>query len=354
MKAQKDPKTGRWLIQYRYTDWTGARKKSTKRGFGTKREAEQWYYNFASAQRPSLDMTFAQFVDAYYEDLDGRIKANAMRTKRYIIDYKLTPYLGNLKMTEINAVTIREWQKMMLKSNYKPTYLKTICNQLSAIFNYDVKIYDLPSNPCHKAGSIGRDRPDEMSFWTKEEFDKFIVTMMNKQKSYVSFMILYWMRIRVGELLALTIGDIDFEKKTMDINKSYQKIDGEDVITVPKTEKSKRVISIPKFLLDDIKDYMNVLPYDDKDDRLFPFTKSYIEHEMARGIKESKVKKIRVHDLRHSRVALLINMGMQIIEISRRLGHAKIETTINSYGHLYPDRQDKLANKLEEQFNGAW
>ena len=92
---------------------------------------------------------------------------------------------------------------------------------------------------------------------------------------------------------------LDLEKKTISITKSYQRLGKKDVITPPKTPKSKRVITIPEFLAADIKDYMDSLYDLQEDDRLFPITKYYLEHEMQRGIKESGVKRIRVHDLRH-------------------------------------------------------
>ena len=143
---------------------------------------------------------------------------------------------------------------------YSPTYLKTINNQLSAIFNYAVRYYDLKSNPCAKAGSMGKSKAEEMDFWTGEEFRRFIDSVMNKRLSYMAFMTLYWTGMRLGELLALNPKDVDLEKRTIAITKSYQRLGKKDVITPPKTSKSKRVITILEFLAADIKDYMDSLP----------------------------------------------------------------------------------------------
>lgn len=140
---------------------------------------------------------------------------------------------------------------------YSPTYLKTINNQLSAIFNYAVRYYDLKSNPCAKAGSMGKSKAEEMDFWTGEEFRKFIDSVMNKRLSYMAFMTLYWTGMRLGELLALNPKDVDLEKRTITITKSYQRLGKKDVITPPKTPKSKRVITIPEFLAADIRDYID-------------------------------------------------------------------------------------------------
>ena len=304
MKAEKDKKTGKWLIQYRHTDWQGKRRKSTKRGFATKREAEEWLRNFLITQKADFDMKFEDFWKMYCADMETRLREHTMRTKKYIVELKILPYFGNKRVNDITAADIRQWQNELIKMGYSPTYLKTINNQLSAIFNYAVRYYDLKSNPCAKAGSMGKSKAEEMDFWTGEEFRKFIDSVMNKRLSYMAFMTLYWTGMRMGELLALNPKDVDLEKRTISITKSYQRLGKKDVITPPKTPKSKRVITIPEFLAADIKDYMDSLYDLQENDRLFPITKYYLEHEMQRGIKESGVKRIRVHDLRHPYVKL--------------------------------------------------
>lgn len=179
---------------------------------------------------------------------------------------------------------------------------------------------------------------------------KFIDCVMDKRQSYVAFMTLYWTGMRIGELLALTPGDIDFEKRTISISKSYQRIDHRDVITPPKTPKSNRIISIPEFLAADLKDFIHSIYGIEEDNRLFPVTKYFLEHEMLRGIKASGVKRIRLHDLRHSHASLLIEMGFTPLAIADRLGHERIETTLNTYSHLYPNKREQMANKLDEEY----
>ena len=350
MKAERDAKTGKWLIQYRYTDWQGNRKKSTKRGFNTKREAEEWVRNFLMSQQADFNMYFEDFLKLYYEDMAARIRENTMNTKKYIIDLKILPYFGKKSINSITPADIRKWQNEVMSQGYSQTYLRTINNQLTAIFNYAVKYYDLKSNPCRKAGSMGKNQADEMNFWTKEEFSDFADSIMDKQDSYTAFTTLFWTGMRIGELLALTPTDINFEEKTISISKSYQRIKRKDVITPPKTPKSNRIITVPDFLLADIKDYMNSI-YGLKDtDRLFPLTKSFIEHEMQRGIKNSGVKRIRVHDIRHSHCALLFEMGIAPLEVADRLGHERVETTLNIYAHIYPNKQKHLSDKLEQVY----
>ena len=152
--------------------------------------------------------------------------------------------------------------------------------------------------------------------------------------------------MRIGELLALTYNDINLEEKTISINKSYQRLKGKDMITQPKTPKSIRVITMPDFLAEEFREYCSHLYGIMKKERLFRFTKSHMEHCMATGIARSGVKRIRLHDLRHSHASMLVDMGVIPLEIAERLGHEKVETTLNTYSHLYPSTQSKLAGLL--------
>lgn len=350
MKAEKDPKTGKWLIQYRYTNWQGKRIKTMKRGFDTKREAEEWLRGFLLNQSCDFTMKFKDFIEIYLKDMGSRLREHTMETKKYIIDLKIIPYFGEKSVNKITAADVRRWQNELMSQGYSQTYLKTINNQLTAIFNYAVRYYDLAANPCRKAGSMGKGKADEMLYWTKEEFNSFIEAIIDKRESYLAFMIMYWTGVRIGELLALTPMDIDLENNVIHINKSYQRLNRKDVITEPKTPRSIRDISIPDFLAEDISDYLDSLYNPDSEGRIFPFTKHFLENEMKRGCKESGVKKIRIHDLRHSHASLLVSLGFSPVEISDRLGHEKIETTIDTYSHLYPETRTAIANKLNEKY----
>lgn len=345
MSATRDGKM--WRCQFYYEDWQGIRHKKNKRGFKTKGEADQWERDFLQQQQKNLDINFENFVQIYYQDMEHRLRENTIRTKKYVIDLKIIPYFKKKVISEIKASDIRAWQNELIKKGYSPTYLKTINNQLSAIFNYAVRYYDLKDNPCRKAGSIGKSYAGEKGFWTKQEFKQFLSTVEEKPETKMAFLILYWTGMRIGELLALTYDDIDLEKRTIIISKSYQRIDGRDIITPPKTPKSNRTVTIPPFLVEELKEYISHLYGILETERMFRFTKSYMEHEIIRGIKCSGIKRIRLHDLRHSHASLLVELGFTPLAIAERLGHEKIETTLNTYSHLYPNKQGELADKLE-------
>ena len=186
-----------------------------------------------------------------------------------------------------------------------------------------------------------------MLFWTRDEFTAFIEALKDRPASYAAFMTLYYTGMREGELLALAPADIDFEKSAITISKSYQRLGGKDVITSPKTPKSNRVVTMPEVLSACMKGYIEkcygLLP----GDRLFPYTKHFLYHEMEYGCKASGVKRIRVHDIRHSHASLLVEMGCSPLLIAERLGHEKVQTTMDTYSHLYPNKQAEVARQLD-------
>ena len=351
MAVYKEEKTGTWRVVFRFTDWNGERKQTQKRGFPTKREAQAWEREQLNKVGSELDMSFKSFVERYTEDVQPRRKENTWSTKEHIIRTKLVPYFGKLRVNAITAQQIITWQNELINHRdergkpYSPVYLKTINNQLSAIFNHAVKYYNLRENPCKKAGSMGRKKNREMLFWTKEEYLSFAESMMDKPISYYAFELLYWCGIREGELLALTPADFDFEKNTVSISKTYNRLNGRDLITPPKTEKSNRVIAMPKFLAEEMQDYLKMLYDVGEKDRLFPISKNYLQREMERGTKETGVRRIRIHDIRHSHVSLLIDMGFSATAIADRVGHESIDITYN-YAHLFPSRQTEMADRL--------
>ena len=205
MPAYKNKDNGTWYVMTQYTNWKGERKPKCKRGFDTKREAQEWEHTFRQQNSGDLDMPFSAFVEIYCREQKPRLKESTWQTKENIIQQKILPYFENYKINEITTKDVRAWQNEMLayrneeNKPYSSSYLKTLHNQLSAIFNYAVRFYDLRSNPAAKAGNMGSEERKEMLFWTKEEYQKFSEVMMDKPISYYAFQMLYWTGIREGD-----------------------------------------------------------------------------------------------------------------------------------------------------------
>ena len=304
MPAYKDT-NGTYFVSFYYEDFRGVKKRKMKRGFARRRDALDWERRFLLQSTADLNMKFSDFVEIYRNDKQMRIRESTWESKNNMIDLKILPYFKDRPINAIEPKDIIAWQNEIMnlkKPNgepYSTTYLKSIHSQLSAIFNHAVRYYRLQKNPAEIVGNMGKDSHKEMLFWTKDEYLKFAKVVMDKPTSYYAFEVLYWCGIRLGELLALTASDFNFERQTLTINKSLQNIKGNIIITPPKTPKSNRTIKIPQFLVDEMQDYIKSLYGLEPDDRIFPISKAYLHHEMNRGAKAAGVKRIRIHDLRH-------------------------------------------------------
>lgn len=190
------------------------------------KEALQWEQDFISQADGSLGMKFKDFVEIYMKDVNPRLRETTLSNKHYLFNKKVLPYFGEMPINAIKPTDIRNWQNELINfrrpngRGYAPTYLRTINNQLTAAFNFAVKFYGLRENPCLKAGSMGKKNADEMLFWTDEEFQSFIKAMEERPVGYTIFMVMYYTGLRVGELLALTPEDIDFDRHIISVNKT--------------------------------------------------------------------------------------------------------------------------------------
>ena len=348
MSVYKD-KNGTWFAEFRYKDWNGENKRHKKRGFKTQKEAKEYERDYLNKSHTDKHLTFSNLADLYLEDCKVRLKASTYEGKVFLFNKNLIPYFGKMHIENIKPQTVIRWQTELMKKGYKDTYLKTIHNQLSAVFNYAVKYCGLHSNPARECGSMGSKHADTMKFWTAEEFDRVDKAVSDKPLSHALLNLLFWSGMREGEALALTLNDIDFENNKISITKTFTVLKGGvEAITPPKTKKSKREIDMPVFCMDIIKEYSKLIYGLKKKDRLFPVTKSYLYHELERGSALAGLQKIRVHDLRHSHASVLINMGVSILLISERLGHENIETTLRTYSHLYPTTIQTTIRQLEK------
>ena len=359
MPAYKDINTGKWYVQFWYKDWTGKQKKKMIRGFQTRREAVQYEADFKAKKAGCLDMKLKDFIELYEEEKYPRLKDVTRETKHYIIKDKIIPFLGEMRINEITSTEIIKWQNMLLSyvdengKAYSKSYLKKLHTEINAIFNYAVRYYKLPSNPASIAGNFGSDNEIKMNFWTTDEYLKFSDQMMDEPPYYYCFQVLYWLGVREGEALALTKDDFDFERKTVTINKTFQILkSGKRVITSPKTPKSIRTITVPEFLCEELKEYFEMLPEDNGEDQIFfMLRKDLLYKHMKKGSEAAGIKKIRVHDLRHSHVSLLINLGYSAVAIAERMGHESVHVTFR-YAHLFPSVQQNMADRLNQLATG--
>ena len=306
-------------------------------------------YQFEEVMRTLRQELNEKFVEVYFRDKAQSLKDRSIKNKRDTMNAQLLPYFKDRPMNSITPAEIIQWQNTIIEKGYSDDYLKTIQNQMTALFNHAKNIYNLADNPCDKVKRMGKTSKKKMKFWTIEEYRQFMTGIEPGSKYYVLFELLFWTGAREGEALSITPADIDFERNLLHINKTYYRMHGEDVITSPKTEESNRTISIPEFLKKEIQDYISRLYELPEDERIFPMVHEAVQHKLKQVVQKTGVKKIRVHDIRHSHAAFLINKGVQPLMIKERFGHTDIRITLNTYGHLYPDQQKVVADMLDDE-----
>ena len=215
--AYREKDTKKWTAQWFETNVMGEKKKRRKRGFETKREALEFERSKKLSSERSMDMKLSDFIEIYFSDKQNDLKDRTIKNKRYMMQQHIVPYFGNQMMSEIKASQIIQWQNEIQKKGYSDSYLRMIQNQLTSLFTHAAKIYDLPVNPCKKVKRMGNSDSRSLNFWTLDEYKQFIQTMEPGTRYYLMFEMLFWTGCRIGELLAITKADINFEKNRLSI-----------------------------------------------------------------------------------------------------------------------------------------
>lgn len=346
MAIYKDEERGTWYCSFYYTDWQGKRKKKMKRGFKLQRDAREWEREFLEQYSKNPDIKFSSLYDKYIEYLKPRVRHSTIVTREVACKNHILPYFSNLVVSDITPADVVHWQNEILSKGFSDAYNYLLNAFLKAIFNYAVNYQGLLKSPCNKA--IGSTKRKNVTFWTPEEYKQFIECIDKDTIYYPIFETLYYTGMRIGEVLALTPKDIDFDNNTISINKTFYHAGGKDVINPPKTKESERVITIPRFLANEIKEYMNHL-YDLHDDeRIFGYQHTAVRAKLNEVAERANVKRIRIHDLRHSHASMLINMGANPLLISKRLGHESPDITLKIYSHLFPTTETDIIEKINK------
>lgn len=342
---------GKWITAFYYRDHNGELKRKYKRSFDTEEDALAYEEHFKEMEGTPAHMTFKQMAKSYLHDIKPRLRWSTYDTKELMFRTKITPFFGDKLVCNITSLDIIRWQgwvdtlRQRNGKPYSPTFIRQLNSQVSAIFNYAEKHYGITPNPTKKVKKTGSSKSREMQIWTKEEYGKFLEAVSDKDISFYAFEMLYWTGIREGELLALTPSDFNFADCTLTINKSFGMRGKEEIIGPPKTKKGYRTITMSNFLAREMQEFLEREELK-ADERIFKLTKKYLWNEMERGCSKSGVKRIRVHDLRHSHVSMLIHMGFSAVAIGARVGHESQDITFR-YAHLFPNEQENMADSLQ-------
>lgn len=369
----KDGKT-RYDVYVNYTDAYGNHKQIHKLcyGFNEAKELERQLLSQVKSEEITTGITVKELFEEYIENIKYDIRQASLTKKKTVYNNHIIS-LANHRIDKLNVKILSKWKIEMnnkkTKSN-KPLSLRTKQNaykELRALLNYAVKMEYIPSNPIKRIDNFKdayQSKP-EISFYTKEEFKKYIAAALsvaqerNYYDFYVFFNIAYFTGARKGEIHALRWSDI--KGNQLSITKSIcQKLKEGDVETPPKNKSSNRTLQMPQSLVSILEEhksrqqtYCEQLGEEWNDNNFIcglykPLRDSSLDNENRKYADLANLHRIRIHDFRHSHASLLVNNNINILEVSRRLGHTNIEMTLNTYSHFFPQEEEKALKILDD------
>ena len=306
-----------------------------------------------------LEMTYDAFIhDVYYPGVTPSVRPNTLSHKKQRLKDHVIPAFGKMLMKDITPQHILCWQEMEREDYdkrtgkpYSETYLWSNWKELKASLNYAVRYCNLPDNPCNHVPALGSQYSNKTPvIWTIEQYKQFRAAIDNRIY-YLPFDILFWGGLRLGEMLALYKSDVDLSHGTLSVTKSYTLVDGEGIISLPKTEAGIRKVRIPDFVCDEFKEYFianNDLAWDE---RLFSaMSCERMGRALHRYADVAEIPDTKIHNLRHSHISMLVSFGYSLLEVGKRVGHNSIQIT-NHYTHAYESTQEEMVQKLNEAYN---
>lgn len=357
----------KWMCKFNYTDpKTGAIKTEYKRGFDSKRDAKRYEDDFIEKLLQSMEEKEKEpertFGDVFQEYLMSHkradIKESTLETKFNIFNKHIFPTFEHRLIDTITDDDIATWQNKIKAAkqpngkSFSEAYLRTIQSQFNSIINYAISKGYMRANPLADIKNMGI-KDKRVVFWSPDEYEKFAYHAMEYTQYYYAYEVLYWCGLREGEMLALTLKDISLDEALINVDKTYNFLNGRAIISTPKTPSSVRKVSMPAFLVDELREYIGLLYEPTEEQRLFPISKSKLTRNFQILSEKAGLKRITIHGLRHSHVSLLISKKYDIFEVSKRIGHKSVKTTQDIYGHLFDEVQRTIANDLDKLRRGV-
>ena len=365
----------KFRVSYRYTDpITGKTKNSCKRGFKLKREADAWIADELPAiiaqkeqKRKTIDtMTMDELIEEYLFYKQMHVRITTFETKKHIIATKILPYFTGRLVVDIEPYDIMRWQHSLVEKirqvdgkkgvaskdeYYSDTYLRTINNQLVAIFNFATSFRKLPASPCKGIEKMGAKKAPEREIWEPKEFEQFICTQEGNPLLYYAYTTLFWGGMREAELLGVRKKDLDLRNRVIYVKEGYHKVKGKRDKGL-KNNESYRTVKIPTFLAEELKEFVDSLGPMDPNARIFETSKTTLLKHLHDGAAEAGVKDICVHCLRHSYISMCVHQGVPYTTISAQVGHSEYLQSLH-YSHSYKNSGDFLVNALEQVRGGV-
>ena len=373
MNGKKDGKQ-KYRVRINYVDDLGHPRQLERVTYGNEEakqlERELNYRIKSKAEAPEAFITLRQLFQKYMETKKHEVRESSYdKTRRMLERYVLEGY-GDVKLSKLTPALLGEWKQHIndLEGIKSITTRQNIFGEFRAMLNYAVKMEYMQKNPLLKVGNFKAplEFKKEMDFYTADEFKRFISAAYEHctrretegelfdWNYYVFFCLAFYMGMRKGEIYALRWCDVN--KDEIRITRSLnQQLRGGDRITPPKNASSVRTIQIPKPLKKILADHKKrcMILGDFNEELYICGGKKSLRNTTVSNMNQyfsqlAGLKKIRIHDYRHSHASLLAQNGISIHEIARRLGHSNITQTLETYSHLYPGESERALSILDE------
>lgn len=300
--------------------------------------------------------TLNDLLDAWLQTKAPTLKPRTLSDYRATCDRYIRPTLGKLPLAKVTPDRVQRLCARYQAKGQHRTALK-VYRRLSQALDLAVRWSWIAANPCDRVDTP-RYRPERKALWTPEELRLFL-TGTEGHWLHPLWTVAVCSGCRLGELLALTWADVDLKAGTLTITKSAQRVDGERVVTTPKTRAGTRTISLPRDAVDALRRQATWRLQQGKGGELVftsragrPLAHSAVEWSMARECTRLGLPHLTPHGLRHLSASLLLSQGLPIPDVSRRLGHANPAITMSVYAHALGASDTAAADALGAVLSG--
>lgn len=283
-------------------------------------------------------------------------KNQSFTTTKYKFDSHVLPFFENMYLEDITSKIILEWEDYILAKNFSNNQNRSIYYVLSGFFEYCRLFHQFDKGILTNVGCFKKKYEEKKyDFYNLKEFKAFIKCVDDPiYKQF--FNLLFFTGMRPGEAMALKFKDLN--NGYINVSKTMNSHGKRDLGT-PKTFSSNRDIKIDKVLERDLLALKRVYEREYTfDDDLFlfggvkPLSPSTINRKKLNACEKANIRPITLHQFRHSHATLLLQEGIMINEVSRRLGHSKTSTTLDVYSHTDKQQEKRVINTLNSlRFN---
>ncbi|MDM5187851.1 site-specific integrase [Bacillus sp. DX4.1] len=363
---------GTWYFSFdRGKDpFTGKRRQIKRRGFATKRDAQEAMIKLQAEilndEFTDLSqMNYATYLEEWMKERSFHLQESTYEIHKRFLKNVIKPRLGHFKLQQIQPIHMQTFvNDLVTTTDYSPHTIHLVFRIISASLKKAKVLKLIKDNPTVGI-TLPKIRKTEMNIWTLEQVNHFLregESVYRPTRVYIACIIALLTGMRQGEIMAIRWSDIDFDKQIIYVRQTLTQ--AAEIKVGAKNASSIRSVHIPMKLIEELETHKQTIIREKK-----VYQRDYKDHDLVVCARKGNpmiprncrkefynlteklgLPKIRFHDLRHTHATMLIQQNVNVKLISERLGHTDIQTTLNTYSHVLPTMQRSVADKLDEIF----